>query len=166
MSEIEPTRTAPRCPTWVKLVLALSLAANLLIVGIVLGAIAGTRRGEDGARLFPAREVGATPYIMALDRGDRMALLRDMREGAAGLRQNRDALRSGLEQLLASLRAESFDPAAVRLILSEQRGNALRRQDLGEAALLARLEAMSVGERRDYADRLEASLRRIRRPDG
>ena len=53
-----------RCPLWVKIALALSLAFNLAIVGLAAGFV--LRGGPMGAR-GPAMGY-ATPYVLALPR--------------------------------------------------------------------------------------------------
>jgi uncharacterized membrane protein len=161
MAEMRPdlpggTRTA----TWVKVALVLSLGLNLAILGV----IAGAWISPDGPRQTridaAARDMGATPFVRALEHEDRRALFEAMRREAEPLRQNRDELRLRFEALLGALRADPFDPFEVQSLLALQRGAATERQMIGERLLVDRLAAMSPAARDAFADRLEEGLRR------
>ena len=161
MNESAPSR--PR-RSWVKPLLFVSLALNLVVIGALLGrALAPDRpRWGDGVA-GPVRGVIGAPFAHALDPGDRGALHDKLTGKRSHLQASRGRLSDLLAELLAVLRAEPFQPDEVRRILQEQRGVAEERQLLGEALLLERLEAMSPDERSAYADRLERSLGRFRR---
>ncbi|MEM1065061.1 MAG: periplasmic heavy metal sensor [Pseudomonadota bacterium] len=152
--------TKPRCPLWMRLTLVASLAVNLLIAGIVGGAMLGKGDRGPGQEFRAARDLGPMPLVMALERDDRRVLGRSLRSEAQGMRLSREEMRARFEALLVALRAEPFAPDVVAGLLSEQRGLAAERQSLGQDKLLAHFASMSAGERRAYADRLEASLRR------
>jgi uncharacterized membrane protein len=154
---------------WLRLALVLSLAANLAVVGMAVG-VALTKPGpgehRDGGRRGgdrpPAalRELGPAPYFAALSQPDRAALLEAAGAREGDLRQSREALRARFEEMLALLRAETFDAAAMGALLAGQRAEAARRQELGEALLIERFAEMSAEERAAYAERLDTSLRR------
>jgi uncharacterized membrane protein len=144
------------------LLLFASLALNLLILGAIVGWVLspdGPRR-DDG----PARSLMGAPFAEALSRPDRRALLGQMRRRAERIEGNRDELRQRFETLLDALAADPWDRVAVETVLEAQRVAALERQVIGEELLLDRLDAMSVDERRAYAQRLEERVRRWRRP--
>lgn len=162
MSE-DTTSSPTRKRRWVWPVLFLSLAANLLVVGVVAGAMLQGGGDKDGRPGGPARSVLGEPFVRALEPGDRMALGREIVANRDKLRDNRSDLRRRVEVLLETLREEEFDREAVSALLTEQRQLAVTRQEVGEALLLNRLEEMSVEERRAYADRLGKSLMRFRR---
>lgn len=155
-----PVAEITRAPRWMVVVLVVSLAVNLLVAGMILGALVGRDRGDRIERSSMSRDLGRTPFVMALDPEDRRALGRALMRDAAPLQANRAELRERFESLLAALRAETFDRAAVAQLIADQRTAATRRQEIGEAALLDFLESMSPEARRDYADRLDRSLRR------
>jgi uncharacterized membrane protein len=147
---------------WVLPLLFASLAMNLLVVGVILGWLispGGHKRSEIG----PVRGLVGEPFVRALPDQQRRAMLRDVMRDAPRIRESRENLRARFEALLGALRADPFDTALVAALLDEQRDVALRRQDIGEGFLLQRLEAMTPEERKTYADRLETSLRRLRR---
>jgi len=146
-----------------RLVLVASLALNLLVAGLVIGNLLA-ERGRDDRRNSTAervlRDIGNVPFVMALEREDRDDLARALIGRRDELRENRARLRDRFEAVLAVLRAESFDPDALRTLLAEQRSTLIERQRLGEDLLIERLEQMSPAERAGYADRLDKSLRR------
>ncbi len=159
-----PDPVSPRrCPLWMRLLLIASLAGNLLIAGIVAGAVLG--EGERGPvpEFRAARDLGPVPLVMALEREDRRALGRILRMDAQGNRMSREDMRAQFETLLAALRADPFQREAVAGFLTQQRKLAVARQEIGQSTLLERFSTMSLEERRAYADRLEGSLRRAAR---
>lgn len=144
-----------------RITLAVSLALNLLIVGVIAGALATRDGRNDGTRTLGAlRDLGPVPFVVALEPEDRRGLTRSMRGEAASLRQNREELRARFEALLTALRAEPFEPDVVAALLGEQRQIGAQRQAIGERLLLEHLSAMTPEERQAYADRLDKSLRR------
>jgi len=154
-----PERRAPR---WMTALLVVSLALNLLIAGAFLGAALRHDRGWDHGRPSGeiSRDLGRTPFVAALDAEDRRAIGRRLMRDAGPLRENRAELRERFDRLLAALRAETFERATVEALLAEQRAAGARRLEIGERAILDRLDEMSTDARRAYADRLDRSLRR------
>ena len=155
--------TPPKRRRWVLPLLFVSLALNLLVAGIVFGTVLQGGNERDGRPGGPARSVLGEPFVRALEPTDRMALGREIIANRDQLRENRSDLRARVEVLLETLGEETFDRDAVSALLSEQRGLAVKRQEVGESLLLNRLEEMSLEERRAYADRLGKSLMRFRR---
>lgn len=158
MTDPDRTPNPPRMRLWLRLVLFASLALNLLVVGIVAGAI--LRGGPDRYRM-PDRDVAAA-YIGAMDEADRRALRRDairrFREGGlAGRATPRDQYRDAVE----ILRQEPFDAGAFDAVLRRQQEGVLMRAEIGRAALVARVGAMSAGERVAMADRLQDAIARM-----
>lgn len=155
---------APKAPRrWVIPVMILSLAINLLIVGIVAGWVL-SKDGPRGDR----REAGAVrgligePFVRALPSADRRALFEQAMENRDQLRENREALRQRLDDFLAALEAKTFEPERVRALLADQRAAAIRRQEIGEEFLIERLTAMSQDERAAYAANLRERLKGFR----
>lgn len=152
---------------WMMPVMLLSLAINLLIVGIVVGWVLSTD-GPSGER----RDAGAVrglvgePFVRALPREDRRALLRRALENKEKLRENREALSHRLGDFLDALEAETFDPERIRSLLSEQRNAAIHRQEIGEDFLIERLSTMTQSERITYAEKLREQFRNFRPRSG
>ncbi len=149
---------------WLIPALLVSLAINLLIVGIVVGFAVSPNAPRNTDRVGgPARSIIGEPFVRALPKKDRQALIKAIGAERGRLRENRAALRARFEALLVALRADPFETEAVSQLLQEQRSVAIRRQRIGEAILIERLAAMSPDERAAYAERLAHSLRRLRR---
>jgi len=144
---------------WVMPLLFLSLAGNLLIVGIVAGSIL-TSGGERPDRA--SREVGSLVgqhFFRALEPRDRRALIRDVASQRDQIRENRRDIQARIELLLDLLRSESLDVQAVQALLEQQRVSVASRHKFGEELLLKRLTEMSFEERISFADRLASNLK-------
>ncbi|NKX43704.1 periplasmic heavy metal sensor [Roseicyclus persicicus] len=141
----------------VRIALALSLALNLLILGLVAGAVLAVGpRGGDDPRL---RTLGLGPFALALSREDQEAVRGRIDRDA--LRTERRALGASLLQLRQALLAEPFDRAAAEAALARSRAAAEALQGQGHAALLDQIGTMDAAERAALADRLERALRRL-----
>ena len=162
----DPVTSAPPSATgarWIKIALVASLGLNLLVVSLVLGAALGRERHmdrHDRDRSEIPREFMRSPFLGALDPDDRRTVGRGLMRDEGSLRENRAELRARFERLLAAIRTEPFDRAAIEAILDEQRAAGARRLEIAEEAVLDRLSAMSPEGRAAYTERLDRSLRR------
>lgn len=146
---------------WVRALLVVSVALNLLIFGMIAGWIISPDGPRGDRRIErPAYGVLGAPFIGALSREDRQIVVDELRDMAPRLSENRQALRARLTELNAALRADAFDRATIEALLDAQRETALARQRVGERLLLDRLQTMTADERRAFADRLERGLKR------
>lgn len=160
----EPSEAQPK-RRWLLPLLFVSLALNLMIVGIAVGWGLSHRGGPDGRDPRELRGTLGEPFFRALPEDSRRALIRDIGENRDRFRENRESLRARVQDFLAALRADPFDAEAVARLLDEQRTVALGRQELGEELLVKRLAEMTQAERNAYADRMEALLSRLKRRD-
>ena len=151
------TNTSPprrrRSPLWVRILLSLSLAINLAIAGLVAGLVL---RGDGPLRGGGAGLSYALPYIVALERDERRAVMGAVR-GNPDL-PDRRARRAQFDDMLTALRAEPLDREAVRAILSRQAGGVAQVQAVAQEAWLDRVAAMTPVERVAYAARVEEIL--------
>lgn len=149
--------TASSAPRWVRVLLVLSLALNLLVAGIVLGN--ALTHGGPGRGPRPA-EMALDPVARALDPGDRRAILHGLR-GNPDLRPLGEEERgAALDGIAAAVRAEPFDAARLREALSVRSDRIAAAQRAVQEALVARIAAMSPDERAAFAGRLEDGPRR------
>jgi uncharacterized membrane protein len=137
-----------------------SLAANLLVVGVIAGALIGRQSRDAGA--MPRDPISGL-FLHAMPEREREALGRDLRRQAGAHGHDRAAMRAELAATLALLRGEPFDAAALAARIAGERDRQLARVGLGDRLFVERIAAMSPGERRAYADRLEEFLRRFER---
>lgn len=150
-----PAAPAPATPRGVKIALALSVALNLGVAGLAVGAWLG-----DGPHRGMPRDMSFGPFTEALDEDDRRAIRKALLERLGEFREQRAAARAEFETLLASLRADPFDPEALKAALEALEARNAQRLDLGRSLIETRLIEMSPSERAAFADRLEKGLRR------
>lgn len=154
-----PVPPAPpaRSSRGLRIALAVSVTLNLVIAGLVGGAI--LRDGPPG-RMPRDRDLAFGPFAEALRPEDRRELRRALLDRAPDLREARRLMRGDAEALLAALRADPFDPAALDAAMATMRGRLEAQLALGGEALRGLLLGMEPAERLAFADRLEKSLRR------
>ena len=158
-NDSEPTQGGMR--TWVRIVLFVSLALNLLVIGLAAGMM--LRGGIDRHPATTGPDA-VRPYTRAFDDRQRDALRDAFRNAMQRDRNQRDRglIISDYRTAVAALRAEPFDPDGFRAILSEQARRAEQRREIGQAVLSDFLADMSRDERLAYAARLEAAIERFR----
>lgn len=149
---------------WVKPVLAVSLALNLLVAGAVGGAVwrhgsEHDARGGAHSRAGEARSERGGSFIMlrALERDDRRAILRSLKSGSGA---DTFSPRAHMQTMLEVLRAEPLEPAKMDALIATQQAAGLRRQEALALAWRDTVVGMTQAERVAYADRLEGLLRR------
>jgi uncharacterized membrane protein len=160
----EPTPQAPvaaTAPRGMKIALAISVALNLAVAGLAVGAWLG-----GGHRDMP-RDMSFGPFSEALDDSDRRAIRRALLDRMGEFRASRAEGREEFETLLGALRADPFDPAAMKAALSAIEARNADRLQLGRNLIETRLIEMSPEDRKRFADRLEKGMRRgMRDGDG
>ncbi|MEO0402865.1 MAG: periplasmic heavy metal sensor [Pseudomonadota bacterium] len=156
---MEDVTIQKRCPWWVKILLALSLALNLGIAGMVAGvAISGGPMGGQG----PA--VGyAMPYLVALPKEQRRAVFKTVRNDKT--LPDRRARRADYSDMMTALAAEPFERAAVEAILSRQADGVDRVQSVAQSQWLDLVAEMPAQERADYIERIKEVLERAPKRD-
>lgn len=148
--------TAPvRSGRGMRIALILSLAVNLLFMGLLSGAMLGGHwRGRHGM----AMDVGFGPLTAALSRDDRRALRQGYFQAAPDHRAERDAAVADFSALVTALRAEPWDRATFEAVLMRQGERGQKRLGQGRAILLAHIDGLSEQDRRGFADRIDAAL--------
>ena len=157
---LAPAPEKPRLPGRIRWLLIGSLTLNLLVVGVLAGA---ALRMAGPGHMAPAaadRSLGFGLWSGGLERGDLRALRQRFDAGGLDLRRARAEDRADRAALLAALRAEPFDPAALDAVAARMRGRMLERLDLGQALMRDHIAAMTPEARRAFADRLERSFAR------
>jgi uncharacterized membrane protein len=157
-----PVAPPPAVPAsrGVKVALAISVALNLAVAGLAVGAWLG-----GGHRDMP-RDMSFGPFSEALDTGDRRAIRRALLDRMGEFRTARAEARAEFETLLDTLRADPFDPEAMKSALAAIETRNAERLELGRSLIETRLIEMSDADRRAFADRLEKGLRRGVRDGG
>ena len=149
------TASAPATSRGVKIALALSVALNLAVAGLAVGAWIG-----DGPRRGMPRDMSFGPFSEALDETDRRAIRQALMEKLGEFREQRASARAEFETLLVALRADPFDAGALKTALAALEARNAERLELGRSLIETRLIEMTPEERAAFADRLEKGLRR------
>jgi uncharacterized membrane protein len=147
-------------PRWVKGLLGLSLALNLLVAGLAIGA-ALRFSGADGAHRAPP-SLGAAMY-RTLPREDRKAFRAAMKDRP---RERGDSRTSEAREITAALRALPLDVGKLEGLMTSHRQHRLDWQTAVHEAWIERVLAMTVSERADYAARLDKALSDARKSRG
>lgn len=149
---------APRPSRLWRIILAVSLAINLAIAGLVIGFVLRDERAG------PPRGFDATlgPIGSALSREDRRSVLRDIRQSAGSQRRGFD---QDLDAIVAAVTARPFDPDALNAALAQ--GNARRDAllDAARTALVSRVSEMSEEDRAAFAERIVENRKIRKKPN-
>lgn len=145
----------PRGNRRLKIALAVSLAFNLCIVGVIAGVML-----RDGPPRGGGRDFGLGPLSEALSHEDRRALRKDFVARHPDIRDARRQMRAEFDAVVAALRADPFDPAALDGALAAIAARNQSLLDTGRELVAERLKAMTVAERAAFADRLEKRVGR------
>lgn len=148
-------------PLWMRLLLVVSLALNLLTIGALVGAVL-TRPSPHG-RQRGNGDPAAAFYLGALPSDKRREIGSIIRQNMREYRNDHGALAAGIEETATLLRSEVIDAETIRLAFREQRETLSERRDISDGLFAEYLAKMSLEERRDYADRLEQALERFNR---
>lgn len=161
----EPMRSGseplPVAPTrgWVKIVLALSLAVNLGIGGLLAG-----NYFSPAPRAAGRHDIGLGPLAEALQREDWRAMRPSFIAKNPELRRGREALRADFDPVLNALRATPFAPEALQSALREVSDRNTDRLTSAREVIADYLVTLSPEARLEYAARLEAALAKGRNP--
>ncbi len=140
-----------------RIALAVSVAINLAVVGVVAGTMLNHR--GDGGRMEMGRELGFGPFSEALGREDRRALRNALLAKVPELRDNKRQRGQDAQALLAALRADPFVPDTLSALMERQHHRMEIQLQLGQELLRDLLIAMTPEARTAFADRLEQRLR-------
>lgn len=147
------TPAGPRSPRWMKLLLVLSLTANLLVIGVIAGRELRPdhRRGAD-------RAVG---WILDLVPEDRRAMAEAHFAGAlaevdAAERDRAEDARA----VIAAIRAEPYDPASVQAAMASYGAARAERWSILRQRMATLLSEFTPAERAAFADRMEERMSR------
>ena len=144
-------------PRWMKLLLAVSLAINLGVLGMLGGA---ALRGAGDRGRPDVRDIGFGPFTDALSPQDRQELRRAFLQDGGNPRAMRQMMRAEVGTLLQVLRTEPLQEAELRAAFNRLRQRGQERLDLGQRLLADHIIAMSPDDRARFADRLEAMMAR------
>ncbi|KJZ19682.1 periplasmic heavy metal sensor [Loktanella sp. S4079] len=139
-----------------RIVLVASLALNLAVAGLAIGAVTSGKLRDGPPRSF---DLGLGPVARALSPEDR-------REVARALRRARPAndfdIRVQFSRLIGAVRADPFSVDTLRSLMAEQSQMSEQLRFNAQEVLIDHLASMTVQERNEFADRLVDELSRLR----
>ncbi len=145
---------------WLRIALAVSVALNLAVVGMVGGAFLKSGGDPRGG----VRDLGFGPFTDALTKDDRAELRRAILDRLPEFRDLRRANKADFAGIVAALRAEPYDGKALKVMLDQQNQRTTDRLKLGQSLIFEYVSAMTPTDRLAFADRLEARVERGGRP--
>lgn len=159
----DPVPTLQATRLWVRILLAVSLGLNLLVIGAVAGI--AIRGGPFPHAEAPRHVADATigPLTRALTKEDRRAIGRAVRESGQLGGWTRRTHRQSMERMLMLLQATPFDDGAFRAELEGTITGLQGRMASASQALVVRLTEMSEADRAAFAARVEAAMARTSR---
>lgn len=155
MSDVSRGPSAPGKGKARTVVLVVSLGLNLLVAGMAVGA---WMHGPPGPR--DGRDLGFGPFDEVFRPEDRLSLRDAVRARAGDLRAARSQMSTDMQAVISALRAEPFDPAALKAALARQQDNLTRRIGIGTEVITDYLSALPAERRAEFADRIEEKVRR------
>jgi uncharacterized membrane protein len=141
---------------WTKVVLVLSLALNLFVIAVVVGASFGHHRWRPSHG--GVHDVGVGLFTEVLTRQDRLALRDAFLAAAPDFRDERRVAQEDFAELAKALRQDPWDPARVEGLMARHGKRLTDRLDLGGRLLSERFRQMTASERAALADRIDDRL--------
>ena len=141
-----------------RVVLVLSLALNLAVAGVIIGAVTSGRASDGPPRSF---DLGIGPIARALEPQERRAIARDLRRDRSLRALD---FRGRATEMVETLRAEPFDAVQFRALMDAQVTAVSGLQSKAQDATLDQIIAMTPERRRAFADRVAEELSRMRAP--
>lgn len=148
---------ATRLPGWVRVVLILSLAGNLAVLGIVAGFALRHPMAHGPGLNLPVE--GFRGLHRAMPEADQAALARDIRARRDDIRAGRRRLAEARSDFIEALRADPFDTATVDAVFADQARFWIDFSDDAREILVARIAEMTPEARAQFADALDLQIR-------
>lgn len=137
-----------------------SVTLNVLIIGVVGGAIFSFKR-HDGPPV--AGDRFTAPFVRAMSFEDKRAVGREIRRSYRSASVDRQADQARYLEALSLLRQSPFDGEALKVTVVALDEAGVNRRTLARESFLKRISDMSDAERAAYADRLEEELKHGRK---
>ena len=153
-----------KTPRGMKIALAVSVAINLGVAGLVGGLALTDGPGGHGDKLV--RDMGFGPYDAVFSPEDRTALRHAIVSRLGDFKSARQQMQGDMTAILTALRADPFVPGAVSTAFDAQAQHLTERLTLGNAVVRDYLVALSAAARLAFAERLDQVLQHGPSGDG
>lgn len=148
---------------WVRVLLVVSLAFNLLVIGAVVGFVIKGGPHRPGTYAAHVADSAVGPLTRALTFEDRRSIGRSLRKQNKEAGWGRREHRAAIEDMLVLLQATPFDADAFSDKLNATMIAMQGRVSRSGQALVEHLDRMSDADRLAYADRVREALDRKRK---
>ena len=143
-----------------KVILAISLALNIAVLGAIGGAALRFSKGPPAGKAYlKERQIGSV-YMRALNPDQKRELGRQMRELEKGSKENRVKMEAGFQEAIRILRSANFDREKFETVVNGHAARSNQRLKNAQMILLSHINSMDINERSTYADRIEIALSR------
>jgi uncharacterized membrane protein len=137
-----------------KIIFAISLALNIIIIGAVGGATFKHSKNEfKGISKLKDRQIGSF-YIRALNQDQKDELRRKMRSQKITKKTIQANIEANRQETINILRNTQFDKNIFQLVFKAHAGKSLQRLEFAQKNLISIINSMSLEERLEYADRI------------
>ena len=137
-----------------KIIFAISLALNIIIIGAVGGATFKHSKNEfKGISKLKDRQIGSF-YIRALNHDQKDELRRKMRSQKITKKTIQANIEANRQETINILRNTQFDKNIFQLVFKAHAGKSLQRLEFAQKNLISIINSMSLEERLEYADRI------------
>jgi len=161
---IDPAQKPSPKRRGMKIALAVSVALNLAVLGVVGGlALHG---GPDGPGGMGVRDLGFGPFDEVLTPDDRANLRQSLVQKVGTLKSSRQQMMADGAAILTGLRADPYDAVALAAAMDAQAAHMTERLKLGNSVIRDYLVALPPQARHEIADRLEQRMRHGRGDTG
>ena len=144
--------TVRGCPAWVKVLLVLSLVANMVILGLYVGQMSKPKR-ERGAE----RQIGWIVKFVPEAKRDAAETLFDAKRD--DIRKSYRERSKHLELIVEAIRAEPYAPETLIAAMRDRRENSNARRLIIEDTLVELLADFTPEERAHFAAQMEARMK-------
>ena len=156
MSDQPADGRGTRKARWPKILLILSLAINVIVIGLFAGYMI---QREPKAR-GPERQINW--IIKLVPESQRDATKEHFREIRDDVRATYVERGEHLQAIADTIRAEPFDPAALEAAMQARRDGSQERQELIQKHLVELLTEFSPEERAEFSSNLEGFLEKLK----
>lgn len=141
---------------WPKILLIVSLAVNVIVIGLFAGHMIQSEPKSRGSERQINWIIKLVPEAQRDATKEHFREIRD--EVRASYRQRGDHLMA----IAAAIKAEPFDQAALEAALQVRRDGSAARQELVQSHLVELLAGFTAEERAEFAENMEGFLKRLR----
>lgn len=145
-----------------RILLIVSLAANLLVAGVIAGAYFSDGP-EKRAAVRGHSSLPLGPYGRAFSKEDRADLRKAFEARKPWFDKSRRQMRGFGKEMATAMRADPFDAAEISDILARQSAVWSEIQAEGQKLFVERVRAMTPDQRAAFADKLEKGMSRGKR---